>query len=109
DSRDFRDSRGPDSAPEWAPPIPFGEVARSPFPTDALPTWLRWYVEAEADATQTPPDLAGMLALSALSAACAKRVDVHVRDGWSEPVNIFTVTALPPGERKSRVFADVTG
>src|SRR5262249_32611419 len=28
-----------------------------------------------------------------------------IRDDWFEPLNIFTVTALPPGERKSAAFA----
>jgi hypothetical protein len=31
---------------------------------------------------------------------------VQVRQGWTEPANLFTVTALPPGERKSAVFAE---
>ena len=58
-------------------------------------------------ATQTPPDLAGMLSLAACAAAAAKRCEVHLRRGWSEPLNIFTVTALPPGNRKSAVFRTV--
>jgi hypothetical protein len=34
----------------------------------------------------------------------AGKLRVLVRDGYSEPLNIFTVTALPPGERKTVVF-----
>ena len=30
-----------------------------------------------------------------------------MNEGYSEPVNLFTVTALPPANRKSAVFADV--
>jgi hypothetical protein len=29
-----------------------------------------------------------------------------VRPGWCELVNLFTVVALPPGDRKSTVFRD---
>ena len=76
------------------------------FPTQALPDWLRSFVEAEAEATQTPVDLSGMLSLSTGSTACGGKVVVHIRDGWIEPLNIYTVTALPPGNRKTVVFSD---
>ena len=33
---------------------------------------------------------------------------VEVRGSWREPVNLYTVTALPPGARKSAVFAEMT-
>ena len=44
-----------------------------------------------------------MLVLSVIAAACAKKVIVQVRPSYVEPVNIYTVTALPPGNRKSAV------
>jgi hypothetical protein len=92
----------------WEPPIPFHQFKLPPFPAETLPGWLRAFVEAEATATQTPMDLAGMLVLSVIAAICAKKVVVQVKAGYSEPVNIFTVTALPPGNRKTAVFAAVT-
>ena len=79
-----------------------------PFPTDALPDCLKAFVEAEAVATQTPPDLAAMLIMAVCSAACAKTVQVNVTNDWFEPVNLYTVIALPPGNRKSAVFRDMT-
>ncbi len=89
---------------EWEPPIPFHQFNLPSFPTEVLPAWLRAFVEALATATQTPADLAAMLVLSVIAAACAKKVIVQVKPGYSEPVNIYTVTALPPGNRKSAVF-----
>jgi hypothetical protein len=109
---DGRPARGQATAkqaePEpWAKPIPFGRVADMPaFPTRALPPWLASWVLAEAEATQTPPDLAGCLALAIAGAAIARKARVNVRDGWYEPANIFTAVSLPPGERKSAVFSD---
>lgn len=91
----------------WEPPIPFSEYDLPQFPTGILPGWLRDYVEAEARATQTPLDLAGMLSLSACAAAVAKKIVIQIRPGWVEPLNIWTVTALDPGNRKSAVFADI--
>ena len=65
------------------------------FPTQALPRWLSLFVKAEATATQTPEDLAAMVTLAVIATACAKKFEVEVRTGWREPLNIFTVTALP--------------
>jgi replicative DNA helicase len=102
----YADSAG--SAAGWDQPIPLSTTARPPaFPVQALPEWLAEFVQAEATATQTPPDLAGMLVLTALAAAAGGLAEVQVRPGWREPLNLFTVTALPPGNRKSAVFRDV--
>ena len=91
---------------DWEEPIPLSDRTLPNFPTKSLPGWLRDYVEAEAEATQTPTDLAAMLALSMCAAAVAKKVIVQVKDGYQEPLNIFTATVLPPGTRKSSVFRD---
>jgi replicative DNA helicase len=92
----------------WELPTPFDDFVPTPFPIAALPGWLREFVTAQAVATQTPPDLAAMLTLSVIAATCARRVAVVVKDGYAEPLNIFTATALPPGNRKSAVFSGVT-
>lgn len=89
---------------EWEPPTPFHRFPRPPFPTAALPGWLRRFVEGLSLATQTPPDLPGMLSLSVVAAASAKRVAVRVREGWIEPINLYVVVVLDPGERKTPVF-----
>lgn len=94
---------------EFTSPIPLTDTPRPPFPTTALPGWLRAFVEAEAEATQTPPDLAAMLSLAVLAADCAKRIAVRAYPGWTEPCNLYVAVALPPGNRKSAVFAAMTG
>src|SRR5439155_14382121 len=88
----------------WERPTPFDEHEPIPFPVEALPSWLAEYVAALAHATQTPPDLAGLLGLSAVATAMAKKVRVAVRQGYSEPVNLFVLIAIAPGSRKSPVF-----
>jgi replicative DNA helicase len=92
----------------WEPPIPFHQIDLPQFPVNALPPWLRSFVEAEAMATQTPVDLAALLSLSVLAASCAKKVAVFIREGYIEPVNLFTATALASGNRKTAVFKTVT-
>ncbi len=75
-----------------------------PFPVQVLPPVLRNFVLAEAERTQTPPDLAAMLVLGCCAAAVAGKYDVEIERGYVEPLNIFALAVLPPGERKSAVF-----
>ena len=92
---------------DWEPPVPFHQFDLPSFPAGALPNWMRDFVEALATATQTPIDLAGMLALAVVAAACAKKVKVCLKPGYSEPANIFVVVAMEPGARKTGVFREV--
>lgn len=92
----------------WESPSPLDAVGPLPdFPVGALPGWLRCQVAETARFTQTPAGLAGSVALSVLSAAAGGRAVVEVRGSWREPVNLFCVVALPPGARKSAVFAEL--
>jgi hypothetical protein len=96
----------PPPIPEpWDDPVPFREVRDLPaFPVIELPEWLFFWVKETAHATQTPPDLAGMLALANIGAALATKFRVMVRTGYTEPTNIFAAVVLNVGERKSEVF-----
>ncbi|TDW65615.1 YfjI family protein [Kribbella pratensis] len=79
-----------------------------PFPVQVFPEWLSDLVTAVAEATQTPIDLAASVALACLSTAAGGKVLVRVDRSWVEQVNLYTVTALPPGSRKSPVFRAMT-
>jgi hypothetical protein len=66
----------------WEPPVPLGVAGEVPaFPVQVLPGWLGEYVAAVATATQTPLDLAGMLALAVLATVAAGAVEVQPRPG----------------------------
>lgn len=91
---------------DWPAPERFDATRLPAFPVSALSPWLRDWVIAEAAATQTPPDLSACIALGATSLAVARVHHVAVRAGWIEPTNLWLVVALPPGERKSAVFAN---
>jgi hypothetical protein len=47
-----------------------------------------------------------MLALSVCGAGLAGKYRVKVRTNWAEPTNLYTAVALPPGDRKSAVYAE---
>jgi hypothetical protein len=93
----------------WEPPIPLGATGDGPaFPVEVLPSWLSEYVAAVATATQTPPDLAGMLALAVLATVAAGAVEVQPRPGWREPLCLFVAVGMDAGTRKSSVFTALT-
>jgi replicative DNA helicase len=93
----------------WTPPIPLGAAGAVPaFPVEVLPGWLGEYVAAVATATQTPPDLAGMLALAVLATVAAGSIEVQPRPGWHEPLCLFVAVGMDAGARKSSVFTAMT-
>jgi replicative DNA helicase len=93
----------------WEPPVPLGVAGELPgFPVEVLPGWLGEYVAAVATATQTPPDLAGMLALAVLATVAAGAVEVEPRPGWREPLCLFVAIGMDAGSRKSGVFTAMT-
>ena len=92
----------------WEKIVPFiGSNNLPDFPLEIFPGWLHDFIKAESIATQTPTDLAGMLVLSALGAILTKKAEIEIRQGWREQLNIWTITSLPPGNRKSAVFRAV--
>lgn len=96
------------AAEGWGSIAPLDTLNLPAFPVDALPDWLRAMVEAISVERQTPPDLAALLGLSVISTCCAGRVMCKVREGWHEPINVYTAVAMPPGTGKSGVFAAMT-
>ena len=102
----YADSRGVPL--EWESPLPL-ESAVEGFPVDALPRVLRDFVLALSESTQTPPDMGALLVLSVVAASVAKKIEIqgNSRD-HIEPLNIYTVSVLDPGNRKSSTFRAAT-
>ena len=101
------DQKLPDT---WQEPVPLNtRPTLPPFPLHTFPGWLREFAAGIAEETQTPVDMAGSLALPVLATAAGGRCVVQVRGRWREPTNLYVVVALPPANRKSAVFAAMTG
>ncbi|TVQ62519.1 MAG: DUF3987 domain-containing protein [Phycisphaerales bacterium] len=88
-------------APALAPTLDLAEV----FPERL--SELREFLAALSEATQTPPEMAAMLALSIASACCAGVVEID-GGGWVEPAPLWTLVLAPSGSRKSAVFRALT-
>ena len=97
-----------DAEQVWEQPAPFHAFRLPDFPVHALPDDLSRFVEALAVATQTPTALVGGQVLTACAVGLGGRCEVEIRPGWREPTNIFTATALAPGNRKTAVVSAVT-
>ena len=87
----------------WEPPIPFEEVALPPFPVSALPSRVRPYVEAVAETTQTPVDMAGTASLAVMASCIQGKYLVYAKADWTEPTNLYALIIAEPSERKSAV------
>lgn len=73
------------------------------FPVQSLPAAIANMVQAVSEATQTDPAMAGTSALSALAACTGGHAEIEIREGWREPLCLYTATVARPGERKSAV------
>jgi hypothetical protein len=89
----------------WPEPTPLTSITTGlpSFPLWTFPDWLGEYAASLAEVTQTPPDLAGCLALAVLAVAAGGKVWIQA-PAWREPANLFVVVILPPGNRKSEVY-----
>ncbi|OZA78900.1 MAG: hypothetical protein B7X64_11825 [Halothiobacillus sp. 39-53-45] len=61
-----------------------------------------------ATETETPPDLAVGLTLAACAIPAARRFRVMVKPNYFEPLNLWALVALTPGNRKSAVQSATT-
>jgi hypothetical protein len=99
----------PAASESWETPLSIERSADlPPFPVAGLPEWLRAFVVAEAEATQTPVDMAAMFVLASLATVVAGHVQIEPIAGWLEGLNLFIAVAMEPGSRKSAVHSDIT-
>jgi putative DNA primase/helicase len=89
---------------QWGEPLRFDEIETPAIPASLLPGIFGQFAHELARATETPEAMAVMTVLGVIATCCAKRFCVSPRDGWREPVNIYTLVALAPGNNKSQVF-----
>lgn len=108
-----RDAEGclEDFAPaiSWEEPILFDKLDTPEIPSSLLPGWLCDFALALSTATQTPPAMATVLSLSALASCVQGKFEVGLSStGYSEPLCVWFVVALPPGSRKTEVLKTIT-
>ncbi|WP_051434749.1 DUF3987 domain-containing protein [Desulfonatronum lacustre] len=102
---------GPAQAPdEWPNLIPYGDHEAPAIPCDTLPGWAGQYAADMAEAIQVPQALAVCSTLGAIATAAAGAIQhIEIRHGYTEPVNLYLLAPLLPGERKSAALSAAFG
>ena len=92
----------------WPEPIPLDSVSSLPkFPVEVLPEIGRGMVSAVSEINQVDMGLAANIYLAVLSTCLAKKAEIDLRT-HKEPINIFTLSVLDSGERKSSTLGIMT-
>jgi hypothetical protein len=95
-------------AGEWETPIALDEGVLPPWPADVFPEPVESFVHGLALATETPPEVAGLMSLAGLATVAQGKYVVIIKPGYLEPVNIWVAPAMVPGTRKTSVKTAVT-
>jgi hypothetical protein len=61
-----------------------------------------------AHSTETPEALSFMTILGVISTCLAKQFVISPKSDWYEPINIYTLIALPPANNKSLILSTCT-
>lgn len=93
---------------EWNNPHEFERIQLPEWPKDAIPECAQKYIQEVSRSTETPIELAAMLFLSSVATASHKKYEVEIKKSYREPVNIWTLSILPPASRKSSVYGQIT-
>jgi hypothetical protein len=92
----------------WEEPIFFEDNNVPEIPAQLLPSPFCDFAKNLADAAETSESLAVMVILGVISTATSKYVRVSPKPGWHEPLNIYTLIALPPANNKSLILRACT-
>ena len=87
---DSTDSKPPDQ-----------EVEEQSFPLDTLPGPIKGFVDETAKSLSVPPDLIALPALVSTSAAIGNTRRIRLKEGWTEPANLYGAIVCNSGTRKS--------
>lgn len=85
-------------------PIPLGATSLPNWPQDIFPKDLQYFINELSASSETPPELASLSCFSIIATAAHGKFRVQLHSDYSEPVNVWTSVALPPGNRKTSVL-----
>ena len=86
---------------DWPAPVHFTAHKVPKLNPLNLPPILGDYCAALAEEKQVPVEIAVAMALPTVSAAAQRGYKVQIRQGYEEPLNVYTLCPLEPANRKS--------
>lgn len=93
---------------EWVKPFLLENPSTKTLGPNLFPHWLERFIDACGESYQVPREMVATVALSAISAAVAKKGIIRIKRDWSEKLNLYTIVAMPPSGRKSPVYLAAT-
>lgn len=90
---------------DWPEIIPLSGKSPEPIPVSGVPGWLGEMAQAVSESTETPFEMAALLALATASSCVSARADVSPEPGYSEPLNLYVCPTMESGNRKTAVFS----
>ena len=93
---------------EFPDPVSLDVPILPELPRGIFPPWAESFIEAVAESTETPRELAAMMELGTIATASQRKFIVQVQPGYTEPLNLWPTPALPSGNRKTQVLHAVT-
>lgn len=87
----------------WGEPVPFAAHELPVLDVASLPPILGDFCAALAEEKQVPVEIAVAMAMASLATAAQGRFMVRIREGYEEPLNLYTLCPLEPANRKSAV------
>ena len=88
----------------WETPLLFDHWETPEIRVHWLPGIFGEFAAALAQTTETPEALSVMTILGILSTVLMRQVVISPKPNWFEPINIYTLIALPPANHKSFVL-----
>lgn len=94
------------SSPEiqWPELIDLEEPPIDRLQPDLLPGWYGDMIRAVAISTETPVEMAALVALGAIATAIMRKYEILIESGFSQSLNLYLVSVMEPGNRKSAIF-----
>lgn len=93
---------------EWPAPVPFTAHTLPKLDATNLPPVLGDFCTGLAEEKQVPVEIAVAMSLATLATAAQVRYRVRIREGYTEPMNLYTLCPLEPANRKSAVVESCT-
>lgn len=90
-------------SPLWDEPEPLQAEPKEHIDADCLPKMLSNIAQAIAESLSVSFDMVAATSLGIMSVCCNKH-SVCLKDGWIQPLTLFTVGCAEAGERKSPVI-----
>ncbi len=94
---------------QYDPIVLFDQFMTAEIPASLLPPVVGRFVQNVANVLLVPVAMPVMASLGIVSAAVAKKFVVSPKPDWQEPINIYTMTAMPPASNKSKTLKYLKG